>query len=237
MAAKTAKKTPNEQPCPKCGGHGLIVQSDGQVAKCDCGVWDREQFRLAIQRARIPRRYLNKSLKEFKAAPRDARRKVLKDGAASYAMAFSHEEDRGLLLRGTTGSGKTHLAVGILIEILNRGYNGLYCNVTDLLARLRDSYSNPSADRESQILEEMENTDLLVLDDLGAEATTDWVRDRIYLIVNRRYESAKPTIVTTNCDDAELRERIGPRTTSRLYEMCQPLGEFPQEDFRFLHMR
>ncbi len=225
-----------DEGCPECGGLGVIVARDGSTTKCPCGAWDRARAMRARERARIPERYRKKSLAGFKAARGDQTRARLRDAAKSYAVGFDRE-DKGLILRGGTGCGKTHLAVGILSEVLARGFTGQYCNVTDLLTRLRESYSADSAEREGLILEEAGSVDLLVFDDLGAEMPTDWVRDRIYLILNRRYESAKPVIVTTNCDDAELRERIGARIASRLYEMCDRFEAFPGEDYRFAYLR
>ena len=207
----------SDDECPQCGGLGIIVAKDGSTTKCPCGAWDEANVSRALAKARLPERYRKKTLDGFKVARGDKARAVLRDAAKSYAIAFGRNE-KGLILRGVTGCGKTHLAVGILHEVLQRGYTGQYCNVTDLLTRLRESYSDESAEREGLILEEAGSVDLLVFDDLGAEMPTDWVRDRIYLILNRRYESARPVIVTTNCDDAELRERVGVRIASRLYD-------------------
>ena len=63
------------------------------------------------------------------------------------------------------------------------------------------------------------------------------VNDRLYLIVNRRYESGKPVLVTTNMDLAQLTDKLGERTISRLCEMCHSLPPFPDEDYRKKHMR
>lgn len=221
-----------DSPCPQCGGYGLIVLADGTVRKCDCGHWESLQLEHALDECGIPKRYRRKGLASFIVPRGDRQRQEIKMAAKAYAETFQPHEDRAILLRGGTGSGKTHVAVGILMEVLNRGHRGLYCNVTALLARLRDSYSANSPKRESEILQEVMDADLLVLDDLGAEAATDWVRDRLYLIINSRYESSRATIVTTNCDDAELAERIGDRSVSRLREMCEVL-EFPNEDYRY----
>lgn len=237
MAARKTEKTGTTDPCPKCGGYGLIVGEDGGVRRCDCGLWEDKQLGFALERARIPNRFLGKTMESFKVPKGDGERREIKKIAGSYAQAFTPDEQHGLLLRGGTGTGKTHVATAILHEILRNGFSGLYCNVTDLMARLRASYDRHSSDNEEAILEELVETDLLVLDDLGAEIPTAWVRDRLYLVINRRYEAARATIVTTNCDDGELRERIGDkmgeRVVSRLHEMCE-IVVFPEGDYRFL---
>ncbi len=132
----------------------------------------------------------------------------------------------------------THLAVAVLCEVIRRGHTGRFWNFQDLLARLRESYNNPQSETEAEILESIAHADLVVLDDLGSENTTDWVRDRLYLIVNRRYESEKPMVITTNCSESELDQRIGQRTASRFYEMCGlPFPNFPDSDWRRAQMR
>lgn len=229
--APAAAKNSGDAECPKCGGYGLIIAGDGSLSKCDCGNWDDLQYRHALEKARIPRRYRNKTLEGFESVRGDAARQEIRKIAIAYASTFRTDESHGLLLRGGTGSGKTHIAVGILREVLRRGCSCLYCNVTDLLARLRETYHQASDEREGQILAEMETVDLLVLDDLGAEAPSDWMRDRLYLVINRRYENARSIIITTNCDDAELSARIGERAVSRIHEMCE-LQKFPSEDYR-----
>ncbi|MBX3730674.1 MAG: ATP-binding protein [Candidatus Sumerlaeia bacterium] len=222
--------------CPHCGGYGLVVAPDGSVSKCACGLWDEEQYRVAVERARIPARFRSKRLATFKVGKSDAARREIRRFAESYAKTFRPTEEKGLVLRGGTGSGKTHIATGILHEVLARGYSGLYVNVSNLMARLQHSYDPESAERQEDILAEIERAELLVFDDLGAESAKDWIRDRIYLIVNNRYESCRPILVTTNCDDAELAARNGDRVVSRLHEMCAVLT-FPDEDYRFLEMR
>lgn len=167
----------------------------------------------------------------------DRLREELKSNAKSYAKTFSRDEDRGIVLYGGTGTGKTHLAVGMLKEIINRGYSGVYYNVTELLNDLRSSYSKDSDLTEHSLLERIHTADIVVFDDVGAEAPSNWVLDRLYLMFNRRYENAKPVIITTNCTRGELKERVGERITSRLYEMCFPLGKFPEEDYRYANLR
>lgn len=239
MAAR--KKSPavakeQEGPCEKCGGWGLVLKPDGTMDRCDCGIYEALALEQALVQARVPKRFRKKSLETFRVERGDRERAAIRDGAKGFASTFSPEEERGLLLRGGTGAGKTHIAIAILTMVLEAGHRGAYFNVPDLLARMRDSYHADSRERESEILSEMETADLLVLDDLGAEAITDWTRDRLYLIVNRRYDSSRPLVVTTNCDDAELAERIGERIVSRLREMCEVMI-FPAEDYRMTRLR
>ncbi len=240
MASQTSQKkgrtADRPEPCPECGGSGYSVSKDGTLARCACGAL---QTHLADQRfraARIPERYLHKSLATFQA--RDPQRRKILEAAKAYANGFHHHEETGLLFRGKTGVGKTHIAIGILRDIIQKGHTGIYCNVTELLARLRSTYEDDAEEAESQVLEEYIACELLVLDDLGNESTSAWVLDRLYLLINRRYESSRPVIVTTNCNEKELNDKVGPRIASRLYEMCGvKFPDFPTEDYRIKMLR
>lgn len=223
--------------CEKCHGYGYLIV-EGVAHRCDCGLLDTISGKARFGTADIPRRFATKDFNNFKVEKGDKERAAILNLARNYATTFNAEENEGLLLRGIPGSGKTHIAVAILKEIIRRGHTGYYANFNDLLSRLRESYNQAGGETEAGLLAVVDSVELLVLDDVGAESTSDWVRDRLYLIINRRYENAKPTIITTNCDEAELEARIGPRTASRLYEMCATaFPPFPRQDYRKLQMK
>lgn len=227
-----------EELCPKCSGYGWVIGEDGAARRCDCGISGRSRSARLFEAANIPLRFRGKSFANYHAERGDRERAAVLDFAKRYAAGFSEGEDVGLILRGIPGSGKTHIAVAILHAVMERGFSGSYANFTDLLSRLRDSYNAGAREVEGELLRQVDDVDLLVLDDVGAESTSDWVRDRLYLIINRRYENARATIVTTNCDEAELEARIGPRTASRLYEMCSgDFPTFPRQDYRKANMK
>jgi DNA replication protein DnaC len=185
-----------------------------------------------LHHARIPRRFWNKTLKSFETG--DRTRKRLVTDAEHYIKGFNFKVEfpRGLLMLGEVGSGKSHLAVAILREVIRKGYTGLYYNSPDLLRDIRATFDDAAPMREDDLLEEITGVDLLILDDLGAENVSGFVLDRFYLIVNKRYEGCKPIIVTTNLDEETLRARLGDRILSRLDEMCERFGPFPKEDYR-----
>lgn len=234
-----------EETCPKCQGTGYCIdRKTNSASPCDCGILDRVGLERRFHGARIPPRFGAKDFENFHPDPGAAqgvrsdpatvrtRREILQV-AISYARGFNETEKDGFVLRGGTGTGKTHIAVAILKAIINRGYTGVYFNFTDLLSRIRDTYSEGAAESEGALLDVVDARQLLVLDDVGAERATDFVRDRLYLIINRRYENGRPIIMTTNLDDDELRARVGERTASRLCEMCSsPFPGFPAQDFR-----
>ncbi len=124
-----------------------------------------------------------------------------------------------LVLIGNTGSGKTHLAVSVLREWVRVGKEAQFITAPELLMEIRESYRAESYRDESEIIDRYGAVGMLVLDDLGAEKTTDWSVDRLYLIIDRRYRDALPTVVTTNLSLEQIEKQLSPRIASRLSGM------------------
>jgi DNA replication protein DnaC len=151
--------------------------------------------------------------------------------------------DRGLFFLGDPGVGKTHLAVAILKQaIITRGARGVFYDTRDLLKLIRSTYNNEVKQTELDVLRPVMEADLLVLDDLGAEKTSEWVEETLNLIVNTRYNERRATVFTSNYPDLPpgpsstvitLHDRIGFRMRSRLHEMCDFL-DLEGADYRML---
>ncbi len=208
------------------------------VAIVDNLDWQKEYFvNHRLESAQIPRRFWNKTLANFETKG-DVKRKRLVADAEHFIKGFTFQNEfpKGLFMSGPVGCGKSHLASAILREIIRKGYSGLFYNSPDLLRDIRATFDEGSELTEDTLLEYIEEVDLLVLDDLGAEKVSEFVLDRFYLIVNKRYEGCKPLIVTTNYDEETLKSRFGERLMSRLIEMCEAFGPFPIEDYRRRHV-
>jgi DNA replication protein DnaC len=227
--------------CPICEDSGLrlIIQPDGEryAQPCEC----RLQLQAArlLKRAAIPKRYEHCTLDTFEPGFGQADQSLAK--AFSTARRFVYEypvttEGRGLLLTGSVGVGKTHLAVGIIQALIwEKGVRALFCDYRELLKRIQESYNPLVATTELQILAPVFEAEVLILDELGAQKPTDWVWDTVALVLNTRYNDKRTTLITTNYPNAPaamarnadkaireetLGDRIGERMRSRLAEMC-----------------
>jgi DNA replication protein DnaC len=138
----------------------------------------------------------------------------------------------GLLLIGSVGTGKTHLAVHAGRVALRNDVSGVFfTTVTDLLSDLRQTFHDDSPVTEKQIMAHVRSVDLLILDDAAVEKQTDWTQDALYRVINARYETEMATIVTANTSMDAMRDRLGERLVSRLYERSLVL-DFTGPDYR-----
>jgi DNA replication protein DnaC len=196
-----------------------------------------------IARTNIPKRYEHCTLDSYETGFHGATR-ALKSAhlsARKFVESYPLEtRGTGLLLTGSIGVGKTHLAVGILQALVaERGATGLFYDYRELLKQVQNSYNRQVQATELEVLQPVFEAEVLVLDELGASKPTDWVWDTVAHILNTRYNDRRTTIITTNYANAgplgstleaagpraamreeTLGDRIGERMRSRLQEMC-----------------
>jgi DNA replication protein DnaC len=224
--------------CEQCDGLGL-VRTAGGSRPCP-GCQETERHRAMIARSRIPAGYLDARISNFKITPTT-------QPAAMMARRFVHDfvpgvcdpKQPGLMFTGSVGTGKTHLAVGILRELIEtKGIYGRFVDVRQLLDQLRSSYDDDAKESQAQILKPLLTADLVVIDELGAARSSEWVFETIELLIGGLYNRATPVIVTTNLANLgagqsssgneytramrqeTLGDRIGARMFSRLQQMC-----------------
>ena len=143
----------------------------------------------------------------------------------------NREAGRGLYFCGGVGTGKTHLAVAVMNELMQRKrVPSLFVTVPEFLDNLREAYMIPGRDLD-EWMDTVKNADLLVLDDLGSERPTEWVRERLFVIVNHRYREALPALFTSNIGPRDLATQLGERTASRIIAMCDWIS-LEGEDYR-----
>jgi len=219
----------------------IIESPEGKrlAQPCEC-VAARRSAKMITQ-ARIPERYTHCTIEEYVTDYQGPNRSLTSAliQARNFIKAYPIETNgTGLLLTGSIGVGKTHLAVGILKNLITeRGAKGLFFDCRELLKQVQNSYNRNVDVTELDIMKPIFDAEVLVIDELGAAKPTDWVGDTISLVLNSRYNDRRTTIITTNypnepplrknLSDARtamheetLGDRIGERMRSRLQEMC-----------------
>lgn len=215
-----------EEVCPKCKGAGYVCYnvplghpSFGRAFECDCLTTKREEAAFAeLRELSNLIDFRDRTFATFNAKAAGV--------AEAYRLCHDYAEDpQGwLVLVGPVGCGKTHLAAAIANRYLVLGGKPFFVNVPELLDHLRSTYAPNSTVSYDERFEDVRNAELLILDDLGTESGTEWAKEKIYQIFNRRYNTEAPTVVTMNPREyARLDERILSRmkdaALSRVVEM------------------
>ena len=222
LAAAARRDRSPSCPFDVCDGSGFVVDETTNTASdCRC----RAQ-RIALAKARslsavIPRRYRDAA---FDRPPVTDIEPQVVAAVRRFADCIDPRLDagRGLWFMGPVGTGKTTLAMLVSKAALKAGRSVAIYSLPRLLNEIRDTHR---AERSHvNLLDRLTAVDLLHIDDVGAERTTDWVLEELYSIVNARYEEQRSMVITTNILDREaLCEQITERTVSRLTEMCEEL--------------
>jgi DNA replication protein DnaC len=238
-------------PCPHCDGSGFLVDEETRRAyPCECRPRRIARKRAAALAGRLPKAFRGVS---FDREPLPSMRRDFPDvvrAVRRYTDSISEQllEGRGMWFTGDLGTGKTTLAMLISKSAIEADHTVAIYSLPRLLAMLRETFRGDSALSLNDLIDRLCSVDLLHIDDVGAEQTSEWVLEQLYTVVNTRYEDRRSMVLTTNLIDqgarprpadlaadapfddrfdARLREQIGDRTVSRLYEMCgTPLPMF-----------
>jgi len=226
-------------PCPvgECDGSGFVVDKAAFTTReCRCRPQRIAQAKARRLSAVVPRRFRGVS---FDRPPVTLIEPTVVAEVRRYVTDIHDRLDRGrgLWLMGDVGTGKTTLAMLVSKSALDAGRTVAIYSLPRLLSELRKTFEESSDLSYLQLLDSLASVDLLHIDDVGAEKSSEWVIEQLYAIVNTRYEEEKAIVLTTNLDEASLREQITERTVSRLVEMCgDPLPLFGADQRRELQV-
>lgn len=211
--------------CPYCGGVGYVRydvplehEKFGKVELCVCRAPDRaERARSRLYALSSLDRLSHLTFENFQASGKSKARNVITqterdslEAAKETCQTFANTLEGWLLLEGSYGSGKTHLAAAIANQAVSRGVPTLFITVPDLLDSLRFAYNSPETTFESRF-EDIRSAALLVMDDFGTQNATGWAQEKLFQIINYRYINKLPTVITTNLILDEIESRIRSR--------------------------
>ena len=211
--------------CPYdlCDGSGFLFDEESNTAfDCRCRPQRVAQAKARSLSAVIPRRYRDVAFDRWPVTEIEPQAVVATTRRFADTIDNQIDAGRGLWFMGGPGTGKTTLAMLVSKAALQAGRSVAIYSLPRLLNEIRDTHR---AERSHvDLLDRLTAVDLLHVDDVGAERTTDWVLEELYSIVNARYEDERSMVITTNITDRdELCEQVTERTVSRLTQMCDEL--------------
>jgi DNA replication protein DnaC len=223
----------DEEVCPLCGGAGFVRRDValghpdfGRAFPCQCVLDEREDERLArLQRysnlGPLTRLTFDTLISRGRSASRQDQERFQQ--CVEDARAFAAEPEGWLVLSGPSGCGKTHIAAAIANACIARGQPALFMVVPDLLDHLRAAYDPASDVGYDELFELVRNAPLLILDDLGTQSSTAWAQEKLFQLINHRFNARLPLVVTTALRPDQLDDRLRTRLTepslSRVYQL------------------
>jgi DNA replication protein DnaC len=218
----------------RCDGSGFLFDEEKRRAyPCSCRERVMARKRAAAVAGRIPKRYREVGFDREPLPSIERTNGPVVREVRTYIRRISENlaAGRGVWFSGDVGTGKTTLAMLISKAAMEADHTVAIYSLPRLLSILRETYDDDARHSLTEFIDMLSSVDLLHLDDVGAEHSTDWVLEQLYTIFNTRYEDGKAVLLTTNLvgtthgsseshPAADLVEQIGERTVSRIWEIC-----------------
>jgi DNA replication protein DnaC len=227
----------SEPACPRCDGAGYYKEAVpfghphfGVLFPCGCKLEEKERRRIEeLELISNLELFRDKTFESFNPDVPGVRRAYLR------AIEYAKRPQGWLVLFGNYGAGKTHLAAAIANHALRRQITVLFAIVPDLLDHLRSTFGPSSEVEYDERFELIRTIPLLILDDLGTENTTPWAREKLFQILNYRYNDALPTVITCNRKPEDIDPRIFSRMSDRV--LCEEHIIMDAGDYRRLSVQ
>lgn len=235
--AETQETSRDSDVCPICEGREWILKiKDGVEIAVPCKCREKAVMSRRLRFADIPEAFRGMDLRSFRmdVYRKQESKKMVSDACKiikTYLDDFESQKERGMGLyiwSRTKGSGKTRIAAGIANELM-KNYAVKFAVSLTILQEIKNTWCRDAAGSESQLLDALSTTDILIIDDFGVEAPAAWINDKMYQIINERYINQKVTIFTSNdpLDKLSYDDRITNRIKERTYQIA-----FPEESVR-----
>lgn len=170
--------------------------------------------------AGIPERFKTRTLETYVVDTNNTKQQRIYDFCKDYAADFDgvRKTGRSFLMLGTVGTGKTHLSIGIALEIMKTGHSAVFTSASKIFRSIKDTYSKSSYQKESEVMAIYTQCDLLIIDEVGVQRGSDFEKETFFDVINERYESMRPTIILSNLTIEEIKVFLGERVFDRLRE-------------------
>lgn len=203
--------------CAACAAEETRRKEDEARQEAAAERQDRA-MRNALQRAAIPPRFQDRRFDNFESHCDGAAHAlaIMQDYATNFLDALAN--GRSMLLVGTVGAGKTHLACAAAHSVIEQGHSAVFSSVMGAVRSVKETYSRDSRRTERDAIDALIAPDLLILDEVGVQFGSDAERLILFEIINGRYENVRPTILLSNLDSIGLAQFIGERSMDRLRE-------------------
>ena len=219
--------------CPKCLEIIQEKQEEESLQKQKEAALERERlkWKAKINGAAIPERFKDRTLDSY----------IAKTTGQKKALAFSKEyaenfdqvmkAGRSAIFVGKPGTGKTHLAIGIALEIIKQQRSPVFVTVQRLIRRVKDSWHTKN-ETESEVVDAFASPDLLILDEVGVQFGSEFEKQMLFDVLNERYEKLKPSILLSNIPREQLSDYLGEHVTDRLRENGGKMIGFDWDSYR-----
>lgn len=204
--------------CPTCDrmGQAEVERRTAEIRnrKANQDALRREMFRASG----IPERFLDKDVWRYQRGM--PKQNEAWEAVKSYCMRIEDviQNGRCLVLFGASGTGKTHLACGVVRHVIEKGGTALYITIQDAVGRIRSTYSKKGDSTEDEVLAEFQRVDVLAIDEIGRQSDSAHERETFFRILNRRYQDLRPTVLVSNLERKALHEFLGQAMCDRLLE-------------------